>query len=1565
MIENDIVAEDIHDIKRVIPRLGGYHYEFLVGALRLLDLIEGKADKIEFEKAFESEDFFDDIKVFQNKHVHHYQVKWGLTTKSIRLADFVNASGNLYLLKLYQTWKITLEKFPTRKHIFHVYSSKKVTPNDPLHKYLETANSEEKQFSDNKNCSYKLSSRIRKSIKIPNGQKQEIPSDIDDFFELLIVEVDQPKMPASDYEEAQIGNPIRNLLLEKISCRLGLDEFPNFLQPTNVLALLIEESYESAVGQRPITRSELAAKMNIQLNLIPIAQDFPFDRNHYVNTSKYLRQLVSKFNTASGRLIGVVGPPGSGKSHLLTSWSNNVSDSGIRPIMYYCFIGNELHSSVRVMQNQLLQDLIISILKKYPNIGSMENHSLLAATPERLNNLLVQLGKFAISKNQTIPIIIDGLDHVIRTRERHSDTMADHIDILGFLKNMNVPKGIALIIGSQQGPHLNDLQEKFGTDSFFEIKGFTKEESKSYLAQFEITGATVSDDKIESVIKKSAGLPLLLAYSVQDNQNISFDERLASFEKISDELPDTNGNIKTYYDWLWKDISSKPFACHYARLLALIDFPATEDLLENVISKSLRLGSNLAECLSPLASITVASEGKISFFHDSFGAYIRSHDDFSIQDREWYFKNIYIYFKENGIHSNDLAHAKGIDLAFKAQMYDEILNTISLNFVDSSIKMAFPENQIISQIDLAIKSAIHTKNIPLLVRNCVLRRYTKERLKFNFPINDVAQLFIQLKKNTQLRRLIFSNDTLNTSLGTTIDLLSLCLENEINLPYNEIMDAWNIKANEDSDSAKEELKHADAKNYAKVITKVYGLDFALAWVKQNEEMNFDEEIFEIIGKFASLNDVESLIQNAERYEEFIIILNALLSAKNKEQAREIVSNILEEEQYSTPYVINIGVDLGVNQHLLEKECRVFVPRQPSMYHWDEEISELYKLEASVKVLSYCEKTDDLDATIKTIKNYPLTAARLIQEMMFLLAVTEGKIHSGKSIVSESEKILVELERFVNHSTDDEVEPRDFDCTRLRHVAKYVLKKLIRFHLTACDKSNLEKLIELIRKFNHKFEWNAVGCTWGLVSTEHMISCFAEVMNRYPDNDYVKQQIIEAIESDEIPAYTNDRVNHFLEIAKIYCRYGMVENAENVFNKAILATHAYGYRKDLFLDEIHDTAIYLNKIDPSKSLDRAEEILRLARYLWGVTDGAETRYIPANVAKELLRLKTKDGVQLLKQFNNSGYTLAIVDCLPFVISHTEDAPLRLRWEFITHANYKNDKSAYNNQGWIIDMKFELVELAIRANNESLAREIMKNIHEQITNEFNTCDQGWAKNFQSYANILQIKDLDLTSKPSNDSHLIDSEAKSPSNIIKDGSVKEVIARFEELDKRKYFDAETDIKVIFEARIKTMSENELDILADFLSKPRISNTTKGNLLEKIALRYEGTNNKKFLKTMLLAFDTYGWMGYGYPNIISWLAKTYNIDSQKTMDFVLESFAKFSVEKYGPHGSIRRLAEFLYLTNQIDILENLYKELYEFCKTFFRTHTEDFDDYRWLRGSKFEIADDVEIIQELTKIM
>ena len=1575
------MEKSFQNIKKVTSRLGGYHYEFQVGALRLLDLLEGKADKIEFESAIDSKDCFDDIKIFYGDRIHHYQVKWGLTRKSIRLSDFVNSSSNLCFSKLFDTWKLYSES-PSKKHVFHIYSSKNTDQHDELCTYFLSPKEEEVRFSDNKSNTYKLDLKIlqlEKFSQIKAALEKDYSIDtIASFFDSLILEINQPDMSSNEESENRFGNPIQALLLERISDRLGLDKPPHNLRPTNILARLIQESYDSAIQQRPITRESLAQKIGIKLNLETIAQIFSFDEDHYVQTDS-VKKLNLILKESSGKLIKVVGSPGSGKSNLLTFWKKQMEKSEIKPIMYYCFIGHEHHQDVRITQNQLLQDLITNILTHYPQLGSLEEHSLLAATPKRLQDLITNLGEQGRTKNQIIPIIIDGLDHVIRTRERYSQTLSAKTDLLEFFDCLDIPKGVAFVVGTQLGSHLDRIDGRFGDAQTMKVEGFTLNEARNFLERFGITTDSVSEEVIDSIIEKTAKLPLLLTYSVQANQELSLDERLLYLESKYHEMPETGGDVRIYYDWLWTGISSNPLTEHYARLLSVLDFPVSADLLENVISKPIRIGNSVDACMEPLVPLVRNTVYGTSFFHDSFAAYVFSEDAFSIEDKQWYFKNLYEYFNKIGLYSSDRAYVKGLEFAFKANLYQDIIDTITVDFIDQSLLNGFPLNQILTQIDFAIKSSIQIKDIPLLAKNCFLRKYTKDRLEYNYSPNEAANLFARLDKHQQLERLILANDSLNTDLSGTIDLLALCLENNVELPYGKIMSLWDSKIKEEIRETKKEPDITNTENYAKVISYVYGLEYALTWIEGNKDFKFEENVFEAIGRFASLDDAEKLIQEDKHgYRDLIIVFSHLIKTGNEKRAKTLLVNAFTQRNNITPYLVSQGIRLGIDKEVLERHCKIFVPAKPgshSDYPRKKEIFEFRQFEKSVKSLTYCGKSDELRDVISIIRTYPLTAPRLLQEMIFLVSKIEGKIVSGSTDSSESNNLLVEFERFVKHTTLEGISPRDLDCTHLKDVAKHVLTKLVRCYLKITDKPDLKKLVELVLKLNNKFQWNSPGLDWLFVSTEHMTSCFVEIIKKYPDNTMIKQKIISVLAQTQIPAFTTSRVDYFLNVSDAYIKYDMKKESENAFVNAIKSTHAYGYRKDLFLDEIHEIAINLNKLNPSKALVRAADILDLSKYLWGVTDHKETRHIPSNVVQELLRLKTSVGFKLLRQFANEGFNLPFIQCVSFLAAEMSDSSLALRWNLVKNLSY--GFSTEHEKSELIGIKFELVQLSINAEQSVLAKEIMENIREQIATEFDYCEKTWRMDFQKHAKDLGIKPILHDIKSCGDSDfdeignfvgdsknvIEDSFAVDSKNVIEDGSVDEIIKQFDQLDKRQHYNAVKDLKIILENKIKNLEQQDLDKLTDFLNQRLSYDPTCGNLLRKIALCYKGKDDEKFLDTLFLAFDTYGWIGYGYPSIAGWLVEAYNCDSQKTMNYVLEGFAKLFADKYGPHGAIKPLTEFLYLTGQAEVLEKLYGVLYDFCKTFFRTYVENFDEFNWLRGTNFKKMTDEEMIEASLK--
>ena len=197
------------------------------------------------------------------------------------------------------------------KHVFHIYSNKNTDQSDELCTYFISPKEEEKRFSDNKSNVYKLDSKIlqiRKFSQIKTALEKDYSMDIiASFFDSLILEINQPDMPSVKKYEELFDNPIQEVLLEKISVGLGLDKPPHNLRPKDVLARLIEESYDSAIQRRTITQESLAQKIGIRLKLETIPQMFPFDEDHYVQTNLQVNRLNSALNKSSGKLISVIG----------------------------------------------------------------------------------------------------------------------------------------------------------------------------------------------------------------------------------------------------------------------------------------------------------------------------------------------------------------------------------------------------------------------------------------------------------------------------------------------------------------------------------------------------------------------------------------------------------------------------------------------------------------------------------------------------------------------------------------------------------------------------------------------------------------------------------------------------------------------------------------------------------------------------------------------------------------------------------------------------------------------------------------------------------------------------------------------------------------------------------------------------------------------------------------------------------------------------------------------------------------------------------------------------------
>ena len=113
----------------VRSRLGGYLYECNVAALRMADVLRGRASAVVLERRYAEGDHFDDIKVVLPDELHAYQVKWGMRSQEdLSWQLFVGREegtrSDFALSDLLDAYRGLRAEQPDRRVILHVYTTR-------------------------------------------------------------------------------------------------------------------------------------------------------------------------------------------------------------------------------------------------------------------------------------------------------------------------------------------------------------------------------------------------------------------------------------------------------------------------------------------------------------------------------------------------------------------------------------------------------------------------------------------------------------------------------------------------------------------------------------------------------------------------------------------------------------------------------------------------------------------------------------------------------------------------------------------------------------------------------------------------------------------------------------------------------------------------------------------------------------------------------------------------------------------------------------------------------------------------------------------------------------------------------------------------------------------------------------------------------------------------------------------------------------------------------------------------------------------------------------------------
>lgn len=274
------------------------------------------------------------------------------------------------------------------------------------------------------------------------------------------------------------------------------------------------------------------------------------DRFHIdLATYEPLADAMEKLKvTLEGRdrgYVAVVGPPGTGKSTLLTQMTFATTD---RVIRYYAHIPGAAERRNRLAGRSFLHDVVLKL--KESGLEGV-HRELTSEDPNELRRQRAELfdsshQEFIESGRRTI-IVVDGLDHVEREYPGNDGLLAElpRVDEL--------PDGVILIAGTRMVSPLGPDVRQSLTESGAVID----------LAQYPLSppvvraicarapGVSSFGDKVHQlIVERSAGHPLSLSYLL----NRIRDEQADSAQAILESTPAYSGDIAATYRAIWDDV---------------------------------------------------------------------------------------------------------------------------------------------------------------------------------------------------------------------------------------------------------------------------------------------------------------------------------------------------------------------------------------------------------------------------------------------------------------------------------------------------------------------------------------------------------------------------------------------------------------------------------------------------------------------------------------------------------------------------------------------------------------------------------------------------------------------------------------------------------------------------------------------------------------------------------------------------------------------------------------------------------------------------------------------------
>lgn len=705
------------------PAHRGYRYQDIVSAYFLVLALVDKYDSVTIDEKQVEDDRFDDIEVSIAGNRIRRQIKSSTNaTRCINTEDFTGANSSLRIDRLI----LTARQEPDVAEYRLCATWHPPEQADALSGLIAPVARESSIGGTRTQCFQLIPELIWPEgcsqvwTPLANPSAGITREEFVGYCSRFLIELELPSASTDLTAPGIIENAVIGLLAD----RVGVGRYPNQSRlPSDVAALAVSLATLARTDWPNLSPSDIEKSLELRLDFGRVAQSFPVDRARFYDRPSLRVSL--RANIQGGGIHLVLAPPGSGKSWELTRLGEELAnDEQAIVARHYCYLepGDD-QVERRITSDVFFGNLIAELFEAAPELNDFPHYY--SADLTTLENALQN----AVKLDKSIVLIVDGLDHIASVLASSSSLSDDETDIVEQLATLNLPQGVALVVGSQPGAHLQVLHGNQSTVTEHQLPPWSQEDTIGLARVLSVPRALAAagftdDDDITETLKilaaHSDGNPLYARY-ISDGLIGGMQAGLV--DSPNDWLrstPNIEGNIAIYYQHLYANISNE--AKGIADIFGTIDFSISEVDLRQILPPLMHGWiSQALNALSPILNHST-TQGGMRVFHESFRRFMI--DELARQGRQLndVLGLVILWLEQRGFFSDAKSFRFLLPLLRRAGRSTNVLDHVGTTFVSQSVSHAHPAEAIQRNLALAAEVAARAQNWPFLVRCSELRR---------------------------------------------------------------------------------------------------------------------------------------------------------------------------------------------------------------------------------------------------------------------------------------------------------------------------------------------------------------------------------------------------------------------------------------------------------------------------------------------------------------------------------------------------------------------------------------------------------------------------------------------------------------------------------------------------------------------------------------------------------------------------------------------------------------------------------------------------------------------------